>query len=145
MRKKWLWVGVALICVTVWYLARGKPQRFPGKGVIVEFVREGHWLSVFAGPTAKRTELAALEQLGAFHPGLSPDDAAHLYGRPDRVIGPENGAEYAEYHNRYGRIRLGYEESADGVDHPLYFFPYDSRPEAFFPGVIVSQIGRAHV
>jgi hypothetical protein len=71
MKKTWLWVGAALLCVTLWYFARERPERLPGEGTIVEFVREGHWLSVFGGPLAKRTDLVAMEQFEPFPPGQS--------------------------------------------------------------------------
>lgn len=140
-KKKWLWVCAALLCATLWYFAREKPQRFPGEGTIVEFVREGHGLSVFGGPLAKRTELVAMEQFEPFQPGLSPDDASGHYGQADRVTAAKNGKECAEYHNQYGRITLCEEETADGwVYHPLYFYPYDRRPEVFLRGAIISHL-----
>ena len=146
MAKKWIWVGTALLCVTLWYLARERPQRFSGEGTIVEFVREGHWLSVFGGPVAKRTEFVAMEQFEPFQPGLSPSEASRLYGQADRIIVDKNVAVYAEYHNQYGRIRLGEEYStnrereSEWESHPLYFYPYDRRPEVFLRGAIVSHL-----
>jgi len=82
-----------------------------------------------------------MEQFEPFQPGLSLDDASRIYGQADRIVVAEHGAEYAEYHNQYGRIRLGEEESADGwVGHALYFYPYDRRPEVFLRGAIVSHL-----
>ncbi len=82
-----------------------------------------------------------MEQFEPFQPGLSLDDASRLYGPADRVIVDKNVAVYAEYHNRYGRIKLGEEFSADPEEtYPLYFYPYDRRPEVFLRRAIVSHL-----
>jgi len=75
---------------------------------------------------------------GRYRPGFSPRQAILEYGEPTKEIPYENGAEYVEYETGRGRIRMGSEESADGdVGLPLYFYPYDTRPERFLiPGII---------
>jgi hypothetical protein len=142
-KREWLWLFGVTLCISVvcaWY-AKGRRERLPGQGVVEEFVRDSKYLIVFGGPTAKPSDLAAVEQFGDFYPGLSPEDAARLYGEPDRVISQQS-AQYFEYHNRYGRIRIGSEVSEDGVSNFLVFFPYDGRPGAFFPRAVVDQMRR---
>ena len=141
MRSKMSLVIVVFCFVILGYFFREKSQKLPGEGVIAEFIRRGPWLSVYANKTARYTDLANMEQLGSFRPGLSPGEAERAFGSPDRKIGPEKGAKYVEYHNQYGRIRIGEEAGSDGyVSHPLYFFPTDPRPGSFLPASITKHL-----
>ena len=140
VKDKFRLVGVALVFLILTSCGDQR-ETTPGEGPIVEFQRHKHWLYVYAGPKARRTDLARMEMFGKFHPGLSVNEGVRVYGGPDRFIGPERGAEYIEYRNQYGRIRLGSERSADGhVSYPLYFFPDNRRPNTFFPEIIVKHI-----
>ncbi len=114
-----------------------KRERIPGQGPIVELIRYKHWLYVYTGPDANRTDFVEMYKLGDFKPGVSPLQYVLSYTGTAKKIrmgdSPDEGVEYA---NRYGRIRITSEE---GV-YPLYFFPDDRRPNSLLAHHVLKYI-----
>lgn len=116
----------------------------PGEGPVAQFVKQQHWLFVYGAAETDRSQLVDMTRFLPFKPGCSPQAAVVEFGPPDRKVPPEGGAEYVEYSNPHGRIRLGSEQSAYGpVAHPLYFFPTDRRPETSLSDVVLRRLSRS--
>jgi hypothetical protein len=125
-----------LLCLIV-TSCEDKRERIPGHGPIVELIRYKHWLYVYAGPNANRTDFVKMYKFGDLRPGVSPLKYVLSYTGPaEKIRMGDSPGEGVEYANRYGRIRI---TSEDGV-YPLYFSPNDRRPNSLLTQHILKYI-----
>lgn len=104
------------------------------------FRRHDQWLSVFIARGSWLSDAARMDKLAGFQPGSTPALTAIAVGKPSQILKPKAGEEYWVYENEHGKFWVGAEESADGSRaFPLYFFPYDTRPDAFLSQVVLKR------
>ena len=136
--------GKTLVMLVLIFVTHGCGEdrvRLEGEGPVAAFERRDIWLSVFGGPRVNLQQLARMDKFGDFFPGLPPAATAIAEGPPDSILRPRGGEEYFVYRNDHGIFWVGSEEVADGsVGYPVYFFPFDSRPEAFLPDVVLKHV-----
>jgi len=109
-------------------------ERFQGEGAFACFSRHEKWLQAYGAPEAAQADLFNMSAFGQFMPGSEPALTAIALGRPSEVLKKSSFEEYWVYRNQQGIYWVGIERDSDGnSSFPLYFFPYNTRPEYLLP------------